>query len=1547
MKIKSAKSFREWYKNLTPARQHAAQNWDENFIGVQHNELSGFFSMYHGDKEQVYDFLRKEVEMAEDGQAIYEFVQNAADCNSTQFYMFYDEQHLVVINNGEVFVKEGIKSILNIGQSYGKQDPEKIGRYGIGFKLVHRLVGKSSGLDELLNVDKQGYRGPVLFSWSEKAQFENFLTANEFDYVDFNDDDATWLLKILVTNFPAQPSEKVKDINFEEIEPFQFDELKNFQSFLNKFRDKIALNLLESGTIFFLKLGEGKFNYLEKQKQEYLIGLSTSMHFLKSLDTLIINNEKVDKDKDAANILEFTVQNGSNEFSNIGLTEIRDKGSDAKFKICFANNANSASELKKHPNIYKFFPAVKEVNNLSFVIHCNLFELSSNRQNLTETPINKNLLSLLSELLKEKMGTLKSTERDTFKNLFISILMSEETSSNSGSGWQSEFFYEDLLSYISKNVPTKNNYSDNPQNVKINKTKQQLNLSDFGLNHFEWFEWDIEEDSLLLDEAKNKLDIEEWSLRDVFVNADLDCLNDWIKSLPEKGYNNFLKELDKEYFSKEAIERLLETDLFKFSNGKFYSINEVVKNDNLVFLSNKVINIQIELKSLDFLVSDLDISAFSFYDKVSSKLKSDEDLYDTISERTSTENNLTVNQKQNLFINFINPATKFNGIGDETLKKLEMFCDNQGKIKPVSQLVSSLLNSSSWLNPYKIMADEYFVQLNSYLIQEEDLFDKIILQNIEIIKDELTEAKEIKELVTFFKNKPRPFFNEYIIQKQTNAYKIIDKSNKFQIIPPKDERKTFIDFIETYLSDDLIVLPYDFSDFNDQDGILKGEKLHSQILALVDVDEHKETLVDFIHYNEPKRKLMQELTEFIFNSETTYTREDYEFKILDLACSELKENDYSTFRDKIKIQTEEQDLALSQIPSSADRVLIGTKELSQSQILPNEAKNGKVLSDLLEQFIPIGLQKEQLYKLFGIQSVNDPKQVFEILKQEYDVLENAQQLAFVLLYAKEFDENIENFKVEALDDKEWELKYNYYIKTFSFIGEDYLLKSQYSDVSKIINLPIAIFNTENIILHQPYFSENKFVCPSLKSHLSEEEKLALIDFLYSEWQKATNVQKIKNIDWVKINDIDTENIIGFNPNRSVFPNKYACESEVLPDYLIQWIGKDESKIDFLSDLGIWTENSVVVELRSFLKGNSKRFHNNRLAQETRFDSDETILFNTFKWLIESEIKLSNDEQYETLKKIKEIINDSRNNNDLIIQDDYDFEELEENSTEWENTKNYKIYLYDGEMPKYVGLNEVDDYIFYQYNKDNYAVNESIIYLNSKEDKKKTLQKVASDDENDFTFEDLWALFGESSDRELELEREIARLQQLVFKTDNATLGTDFSSDISQASQAEASREAKEIVKEKLEAEGFEFTKGIGSYSTIDGVISEGVEFPLVVKSYKSQNEPLKIGANEWIQLMRPNSMFWTYFGDGKLGCLKLYELLKGQDKLTISFSTENLDKLDRLRKFAELLHYFCNVHFDFSNVKPSDYSVAEDLSDYRFDERRNEEDLSSDDEKLL
>lgn len=122
--------------------------------------------------------------------------------------------------------------------------------------------------------------------------------------------------------------------------------------------------------------------------------------------------------------------------------------------------------------------------------------------------------------------------------------------------WLKSVFYDTLLEYIQTNIPTSDDIIDEVDNVKIKDFDFDITLSDLGLGDIHWFYWKKNEDLYLLNEAasKEKIGIEEWTLRDVFINADLNCLNDWIKNLHEKEYNNFLKELDKEYFSKDAID---------------------------------------------------------------------------------------------------------------------------------------------------------------------------------------------------------------------------------------------------------------------------------------------------------------------------------------------------------------------------------------------------------------------------------------------------------------------------------------------------------------------------------------------------------------------------------------------------------------------------------------------------------------------------------------------------------------------------------------------------------------------------------------------------------------------------------------------------------------------------------------------------------------------------------------------------------------------------------------------------------------------------------
>ena len=298
MRIKSAKYFREKY--MTDIR-HIQPNsgYNPDFIGCVHElpggeYVKGFFDMYHGDKQDIGGFLSGNLKIAEDGQAIYEFMQNAADCGSTSFYMFYNDNYFLAVNNGKAFSQEGLRSLLNVGQS-DKKSASQIGRFGIGFKLVHRLVGKSDGKYELLHDNK----GPILFSWSKKEDLMALLNKEEITAVNDIEDGSSlpYFLKLILTNFPADPNETVKDLSYSDTVLFTDDEYtelaRETRQWLEKYLEDSTFN---QGTLFFIKLGEGKRELLDKDYRENLkTGVEYSLNTLKNLKNIKINDVQIDE----------------------------------------------------------------------------------------------------------------------------------------------------------------------------------------------------------------------------------------------------------------------------------------------------------------------------------------------------------------------------------------------------------------------------------------------------------------------------------------------------------------------------------------------------------------------------------------------------------------------------------------------------------------------------------------------------------------------------------------------------------------------------------------------------------------------------------------------------------------------------------------------------------------------------------------------------------------------------------------------------------------------------------------------------------------------------------------------------------------------------------------------------------------------------------------------------------------------------------------------------------------------------------------------------
>lgn len=276
MRVNSAKEYRTQIKN----NQHRPEI-EENFMGCSYDSpeghKSGFFNLFHGMKDDIERYLPSLLDIAEDNQAIYEFLQNAVDCNATHFWAFYNDQYFLAVNNGAKFSVEGLTSILNIAQST-KSDSSSIGRLGIGFKLAHRLVGKGNGVRELVH----GKKGPILFCWDKASQLRELMSLEEITYGGV--DENAFLLKIAITNFPVNAGEVVKGINYNDEVAFPKTELEELRKYTTEclgpmFEQNDAV--FSHGTLFFIKLGENKHQLLDEDLATLKNGIEYSMNTLR------------------------------------------------------------------------------------------------------------------------------------------------------------------------------------------------------------------------------------------------------------------------------------------------------------------------------------------------------------------------------------------------------------------------------------------------------------------------------------------------------------------------------------------------------------------------------------------------------------------------------------------------------------------------------------------------------------------------------------------------------------------------------------------------------------------------------------------------------------------------------------------------------------------------------------------------------------------------------------------------------------------------------------------------------------------------------------------------------------------------------------------------------------------------------------------------------------------------------------------------------------------------------------------------------------------
>ena len=793
MEIVNIQNYRRIYKQ----ERNSGDGYNEDFIGNYFKDdnnqtVNGWFSIYHGDKDGngnarkgVANFLQTFLDMAKDGQAVYEFLQNAVDAQSTHYAMVWgkdeddDNYYLLVANNGKMFRTENIRSILNVGSSTKSADSKTIGKFGIGFKLAHRLVGKDNGLEELIDNNN----GPILFSWknyeiadlakSTEATPQQNLPEN-LDFANFSDMvTAPWLFKILITCFPCAPANSIQDdlpILFDGIKsttnPFSKAEYSTFSKWVRRNMHLFDEETYKEGSIFFLKLGSGKEADLSEINLRE--GIKFSLAILKEsepdekkrgeklLHTVQINDEEkitypdleyvhlnVDKysEKDNYSYVRF----GVDSYDELSPEQIAKYDDEENIEILFGFRKFDQIDdfFKGAPNFYLYFPLSEEVHNFNFILHSNAFYKSASRTflhqgNAIEDGINIRLFKIIVRKIDELLAFLSSSseksDREKFLNFYAALLTSKKNFHNQRE-WVDKPFIQEIDKILSKYIPVKVSHSSddyvitsNSKEVYLNSTLIKTDFKDWGING-KLFYWSGDLHPDIIEAARSKLNINDFSFYQLLNsnNKVSDHINNWIGTDHERIelILNEIRNLDGQKINVPIFrQNLFNLKIVPFNNGEILSLNEFREREDEGFLiiQSNLHEIRSVLEKSNLKTSLFDYAFYGFgeifnlFNNRNSQVKSHVALVQFFSEHIEDEFLLSLKSEEKFSI-----YKTFRHLNDENqrgrLRELKLLSDKSGKPRKFKNLLAE--TNLDFLQKFTVKKDEHYSDYKFALTQKE------------------------------------------------------------------------------------------------------------------------------------------------------------------------------------------------------------------------------------------------------------------------------------------------------------------------------------------------------------------------------------------------------------------------------------------------------------------------------------------------------------------------------------------------------------------------------------------------------------------------------------------------------------------------------------------------------------------------------------------------------------------------------------------------------------------------------------------------------------
>lgn len=764
---------------------------------------------------------------------------------------------------------------------------------------------------------------------------------------------------------------------------------------------------------------------------------------------------------------------------------------------------------------------------------------------------------------------------------------------------------------------------------------------------------------------------------------------------------------------------------------------------------------------------------------------------------------------------------------------------------------------------------------------------------------------EIEMLMEVSKKEHGKFFENFLVSYQDGIYKITALP-KYELTY-KSENKSIVAFIEKYCKG-MHHLPVSMHDCTDFPEILAGNDIFTKIYPyLHKADGYQDEYLSIVETqgSPVKREFIEKLIRVdLFDSKEKNAQAVRIIKLLS-SIENITDKEYTHVRNKLELVLKGKRIPVVNIRTQRD-LSVRDKRFSLSSLLPEEDKTSSALSSIIAGLKESGLSSDFLNSLFDIRV--DDKLCADTFNQLLDnPLSNGIQLAFVLLYADTNNKTLSQCNILNTNNQVVTLSStNWIIDAPSFIKVENLFPKKYIDGLDFLTIPFK--SKDNSISIQREIVDYSL----LKTGMSDEEKISLLDHLYNQWHVQKTTPSAANLKYICDGlEISSKFI--------VLSKEYSLQNE-RPDSNIQnWIeSNDSSKYRFMEDvLSMHGEESDIVRIRKYLNG--------KITQPEFTTKSDVLSAKTVDWIVAKSLQLS-EEQSEWL--MQSIFTQSAFSIDTDDETLISFSETHSSDLAFDK---WRIYRYPSQMPTLMKIASSPTYVCRKFHQQDVAIIGNNIFIN----------------------QDEWFHLDASLRKLVQLGVGFSAEDYIAFLDycDNSDLNIDgfgeSDSGLDKEKQIVINDFAREAAIQWLKIHGYTVPPTMPKYSCFQGVSKDGIDYPIVVKSFLSYAKKLYLSPNQYSHLLKKNARLMLYTGNSRFYVLTRENILADKDFLTLRFSVKNLDHDGKLAAIANLLkdEYFEDTQFVFGVMRDSNMIIANSLDDYNLTDIGSKETISSGNEE--